>query len=247
MQKDLHETVMRLRKHKFVVCGDIKKMFNQVNIHESQWDCQRIFWRNNANEPVREYWLTVVTFGLTASAYLAVRCVVQAAREAKESSPEAAMIIERDFYMDDCVTGAQSEDRAIELANEIGNVLLGTGFKLTKWKSNSRKVLGALNQTGVDDCDSMVFSEDGQTTVLGLKWLFGRDQYTFTVKTPSIEGRITKRKIVSPISQLYDPNGYIGPVTVLGKVLIQKLWKSKLDWDDTVTKDLARAWTEYWK
>lgn len=247
LQPDLHETVMRLRKFRYVVCGDIKRMFNQVRIDESQWDCQRIFWRENENELLREYWLTVVTFGLTASAYLAVRCVLQAAREASDSSPEAAKIIERDFYMDDCVTGAETEDRAIELANEIGNVLNGAGFKLAKWKSNSRKVLDALKQDEIDENDAMVFSEDGQTTILGLKWLFARDQYTFVVKTPSVEGKITKRKIVSCVAQLYDPNGYGGPVILHGKIIIQKAWIAKLDWDETVTEEIANEWIEYWK
>lgn len=52
LQPDLFETVMRLRRHRFVVCGDIKKMFNQIRINEEQWDCQRIFWREHPSHPL---------------------------------------------------------------------------------------------------------------------------------------------------------------------------------------------------
>lgn len=99
LQADLHETTMRLRKFKVVVCGDIKKMFNQIQVDEKQWDCQRIFWRENPSDPLKEYWLTVVTFGLTSSAYLSVRCVLQTARGAENEFPEAARVIQRDFYI----------------------------------------------------------------------------------------------------------------------------------------------------
>lgn len=73
LQPDLHQTVMRLRRHKFVVCGDIKKMFNQIRVNNEDWDCQRIFWREHPSHPLKEYWLTVVKFGLTSSAYLSVK------------------------------------------------------------------------------------------------------------------------------------------------------------------------------
>lgn len=244
LQPDLHETTLRLRRFKYVVCGDIKRMFNQVQLHESQWDCQRIFWRDNPNAPLIEYWLTVVTFGLTASAYLSVRCIQQAAKEAEETLPEAARVILRDFYMDDGCTGADTVMRTVVLIRKVIEILLGAGFVLCKWKSNSREILEALNEN--EHTESMVFAEDGQTNILGLKWLFGKDQYTFVVKTPLITGPVTKRKIVSCVAQLYDPNGYVGPVTVIGKIIIQDLWKSKIDWDDEVDEQMQNVWNRFW-
>lgn len=247
LQADLHETTMRLRKYKVVVCGDIKKMFNQVKIDKSQWDCQRIFWREDPKDPLKEYWLTVVTFGLTSSAYLSVRCVLQAAKEAEKEFPEAAKTIQRDFYMDDCVTGADDDEKAIEKARDIDKILLGAGFKLRKWKSNSQTVLNALNEEDPDEQCSMVFAEDGQTNILGLKWLFAKDQYTFEVKTPLIQGPLTKRKIVSCLAQLFDPNGYVGPAIVKGKLIIQMLWKMKVDWDEPLDENMQRIWERFWE
>lgn len=231
---------MRFRRHKIAVCADVQKMFNQVKLNEEQWDCQRIFWRENPADQLKEYWLTVVTFGLASSPYLAVRCVQQAAIEAKGEYPEAAKIILEDFYMDDCVSGTDSIGKAIDLAKQIRKVLANAGFILRKWVSNEKTVLDALEQDNTESEEAMVFAEDGQTTILGLKWLFGKDQYTFVVKTPLFVGPATKRKIVSLVSQLYDPNGYIAPVIIIGEVIIQQLWRLELDWDETVDRILER-------
>lgn len=243
LQKDLSEIMMRFRRHKYAVCGDIREMYNQVKLNEDQWDMLRIFWRENKCDPLREYWLTVLTFRLKSSGYIAVRCVMQAAREAEERLHEASNAILNDFYMDDCATGASTEGEAIELAGKIDEILKGAGFTLCKWKSNSSAVLNAMDS---ESESSMVFSEEGATSILRLKWLIGTDQFTFEVKTPEVSEPLTKRKIVSCVAQLYDPNGYISPVIVTGKILIQRLWKEKLDWDEILSEEIKGEWNKLW-
>lgn len=244
LQKDLFEIIRRFRRHRIAICADIRKMFNQVRLDEQQWDLQRIFWREDSNMPLKEYWITRITFGLKASPFLAVRCVIQAAREAKGTYPKAADALENDFYMDDCATGADTEEEAFQLAKEMDTILDGAGFKLCKWNSNSEALLSKLES---DHENSLVFSgeEMGETTILGLKLLFAKDQFTFEVKTPELDGIITKRKIVSQVAQWYDPEGYISPVIVIGKRIIQDLWKLKLDWDEEVPKEMAEFWIEF--
>lgn len=83
LQRDLDEIIMRFRRHPIALCADIKKMFNQVKVNPEHWNLLRIFWRENPNAPLREYYLTVVPFGLTASGHLSVRSMIQAAKEAE--------------------------------------------------------------------------------------------------------------------------------------------------------------------
>ncbi|XP_055325647.1 uncharacterized protein LOC129579531, partial [Sitodiplosis mosellana] len=218
-------------------------MFNQVKLSKEQWNLQTIWWRENESEPLKEYWLTVVSFGLTSSAYLAVRCVIQAAREAQEIYPEAAKAIENDYYMDDCVTGTHMEQKAIELAKNMDQILKGAGFELRKWKSNNKTVSKAMDSVMEK---SMIFSEEDSSTILGLKWLIEKDQFTFIVKSPKIEGKLTKRKIASCVAQLYDPNGYISPVIMIGRKIVQDLWKEKFEWDQEVSKDIQKRWEQFW-
>lgn len=62
LQRDLHEQIMRFRRHRIGIQTDVKKMFRQVEIIPKQRNLQRIFWRENANEPLREYCLKTVTY-----------------------------------------------------------------------------------------------------------------------------------------------------------------------------------------
>lgn len=56
---------------------------------------------------------------------------------------------------------------------------------------------------------------------------------------------LTKRNILSAISQLFDPLGILGPIIILGKLMIQNLWKISLDWDDLVPEDIAHQWITF--
>ncbi|XP_055307242.1 uncharacterized protein LOC129571472, partial [Sitodiplosis mosellana] len=219
-------------------------MFNQVKLDRSQWNLQRIFWRETADEPLQEYWWKVVIFGMTSSAHLVVRCVMQAATEEEKSFPTAAKAIKEDFYMDDCVTGTDSEQNAIQLAEEMNGILKRAGFELRKWTSNSKDVREVMNS---DSEKAMLFKEEENSTILGLKWLIEEDRFTFVVKNPYWDGKISKRKIASLVAQLYDPSGYINPITVRGRMFIQELWKAKVGWDDTLDETLRNKWTEIWK
>ncbi|XP_055308238.1 uncharacterized protein LOC129572320, partial [Sitodiplosis mosellana] len=245
LQKDLYETIMRFRRHRVAVYADIRKMFNQVRLARDQWNLQRIFWRESSDEPLREYWLTVVIFGNTSSAYLAVRSVLQAASEAGEELHEAAKAIKEDYYMDDCVTGADTEEDAIKLANDMDTILKGAGFELRKWQSNNKAIKNALDTSNIEK--DMLFKEEEESAVLGLKWLIEEDKFTFVVKNPEWKGKATKRAIASHVAQLYDPNGYINPITIRGRMLIQELWKAKVGWDEELEDRFVNKWIEIWK
>ncbi|XP_067616463.1 uncharacterized protein [Eurosta solidaginis] len=244
LQRDLAEIIMRFRRHKVGVIGDIKMMFRQVLVSKDQWDLQRIFWREHDDVPMKEYWLKVVTYGMTSSAFNAVRAVVQWARDACKEFPEASRIIEGDLYMDDCITGAQNEGQAIVMAKEVEHVLAGGGFEMKKWKSNSSRLIKEMRS---EEEKANIFMDDEKTSVLGLKWKISRDVFSFVVKTPEVQGLVTKRKILGCIAQLYDPNGFISPVTILGKIIIQDLWRLGVEWDEPVPKYIEDGFRVYWE
>ena len=58
--------------------------------------------------------------------------------------------------------------------------------------------------------------------------------------------KFTKRRILSCISQIFDPLGLIGPVMTNGKILMQNLWILRLQWDEIVPDTIEKKWKTYY-
>lgn len=48
------------------------------------------------------------------------------------------------------------------------------------------------------------------------------------------------------VGSIYDPNGYIAPVTLKGKQILQQMCKDKLDWDSPIPEYIRPQW-EKWR
>lgn len=59
-------------------------------------------------------------------------------------SDQTIETVQRNFCVDDCLKSIGQEDEAVKLAKELIDLLALGGFKLTKWLSNSKKVIEAL-------------------------------------------------------------------------------------------------------
>eukprot|EP00794_Sanderia_malayensis_P013150 gene13150-14501_t len=53
---------------------------------------------------------------------------------------------------------------------------------------------------------------------------------------------LTKRKVLSIASQLFDPLGLVLPVTILARLFIAELWDEQLGWDQPLSSIKANAW-----
>ena len=50
-----------------------------------------------------------------------------------------------------------------------------------------------------------------------------------------------KHKVLSLVSSIYDPLGWVSPLTVRGKMFIQTLWKEKMGWDQKPNPDQIKV------
>ncbi|XP_029054124.2 uncharacterized protein LOC114881485 [Osmia bicornis bicornis] len=112
IQEDLLHILIRFRSHRFVLIGDIEKMYRQFIVRPEDWKYQRIVWRDSDGE-LKTYELN--TFGLSAAPYLAIRCLSQLAEDEGHRFPIAAQILTRDFYVDDLLTGTSTITEALTL------------------------------------------------------------------------------------------------------------------------------------
>lgn len=245
LQSDLDQIIISFRMHTVAFSADIAKMYRQILIHEDDRPYQRILWRNNQRDPVSVYQLNTVTYGTTPASYLATKCLAVLAKDALASNPDAARVISHNFYMDDLLTGAANVDAAYALQQSVHSILSSGCFQLRKYTSNSSELLAKIDPELVENSKTLDFEND-TVLILGLAWEPSSD--LFRVKFNFDESAlttVTKRAILAIGSKVFDPIGILSPVTIRFKLLLQVVWKQKLQWDETVPDEISSNFREY--
>ncbi|XP_011705642.1 PREDICTED: uncharacterized protein LOC105460851 [Wasmannia auropunctata] len=124
LQKDLFQIILRFRSHKYVLTGDIEKMFRQIWIHPEDRTLQLILWRPDSKQNTQVYQLNTVTYGTASAPFHAMRCLQELATIYKEEYPLAAKAIREDFYMDDVLTGGKTQQEVIQLQQQLSQLLM---------------------------------------------------------------------------------------------------------------------------
>ncbi|XP_033300356.1 uncharacterized protein LOC117205756 [Bombus bifarius] len=178
------------------------------------------------------------------SPYLAIRCLKQLAEDEGHRFPRAAQVLQRDFYVDDALTGAETKDEALTLRTELTKLLQLAGLNIRKWASNDNDLLHGLS---LEETNHQHFLGDSQTLkTLGVFWNSFDDSILYSVEVKPTPSRVTKRIISSEIAKIYDPLGLLAPVIVRAKMLLQRIWSSKIDWDESLPIELHTEWERYY-
>ncbi|XP_038116923.1 uncharacterized protein LOC119769092 [Culex quinquefasciatus] len=209
-------------------------------------DLQRILWRDSPSEPVRTFKLTTVTYGTASAPYLATKCLRTVGEEVETTHPLAAKTIKHDFYVDDMLSGADSIEEAQKLVGDTSERLMAAGFLLRKWRSSDNAVLEAIpeelrDEGGAKELDSSTAA----VKTLGLLWDSSSDEFKFKTPTWNSATVFTKQTVLSDTARIFDPVGLVGPVVVIAKIFLQKLWKKGIDWKEPLPENLVHIWEEF--
>ena len=140
------------------------------------------------------------------------------------------------FYVDDLLGGASTIEQAKDLFRSLREVLGKGGFDLKKWRSSSPEVLRAIPTDLKEPIPTQELVDMGSATypkALGVSWDSRADTIATHVELPN-SFVSTKRGILSDIAKMFNVLGWISPVILQTKKLIQELWRLKLGWDDEV-------------
>ena len=130
-----------------VLMSDIEAMFHQVRVPETDADLLQFLWWPNGDfsQQMVEYRMVVHLFGATSSPSCANFALRKCAEDNKQLFNQKVFdTIMHSFYVDDCLASIASEDEAITLYQDLVKLCAKGGFHLTKWLSNSRRVLAAI-------------------------------------------------------------------------------------------------------
>jgi len=239
LNNKLVNVLLRFREKPIALMADIEAMYNQVRIPHKDRDALRFLWVDEQGK-VEEFRMTSHLFGgiwCAASSTFALRRVVQDLTV----DEEIVSTVNNSFYVDDCLDSVDTVDQAEKIVFGTQRVLKQKGFNLTKVISNSKSLLDKVPEEHRAK-EVKVFSGSSQSKALGVHWDVSKDDFYYKVDM-DIEGKVTKRTMLSIVASMYDPLGLMSPIMMTGKLLLQEVVKLKLDWDEVVTSsEITGKW-----
>lgn len=258
--------LLRFRAYQFVLTADLEKAFLQVSVAEGDRDVLRFLWFDDVTKEQPELRIlrfARVMFGVAASPFLLNATLRYHLEKYMDTHPDTVRRLLDSTYVDDIVTGADTEDDAFELYVQSKSIFLDGAFNLRKFVTNSEQlqqrichaeqvpVSDEMTSDGLDETyvkatlgDSHELAREEQK-VLGVRWRPSDDCLVFDVSAivetaSTLEP--TKRNVISTIGKFFDPLGFLTPVTIRFKVFFQKLCGHKVDWDLLLSDDLILEW-----
>lgn len=81
---------------------------------------------------------------------------------------------------------------------------------------------------------------------LGVVWSPSDDEFTFNLTTINADTiPKTKRQLYSEIASIHDPVGWITPVVIAAKHIMQLAWKKGIDWDNELPEKYIKMWCKF--
>lgn len=166
LQADLVLLILRWRLFRFVFNCDITQMYRQIRVHPQHTSLQRILFRESPNDPISDYELQTVTFGVNCAPYLAIRTLLQLADDCESEYPLASNILRKSMYVDDVLAGAHDLDTAILARDQLIASLSTAKFELRKWTANDKSVLASLPTENLVDAHLLPFIEANNNLII---------------------------------------------------------------------------------
>lgn len=236
LQTTLWSVLTRWRLFQIAFSTDIVKMSRQILVHPSDRDWQRILWRSDPSYSLDTHRLTTVTYRTAPAPYLTLRVLLQLALDEGERYPLGARVFLHHSYVDDLLAGGHDLESAKAVQQQLIEILKAGGFSLSKWASSHL----ALDPQ-VSERDKLFLDPDSHGA-LGLVWTPTSD--TLSIRGPALlqvqlDHCWTKRKVLSELARFFDPMGWLAPVLVRGKILMQDLWLCGVAWDEPIPPALV--------
>ena len=217
-----------------------------IAVDERDCDVLRFLWVYEEEPGLRVYRFTRVVFGVSSSPFLLNATVRHHLEPFLESNEVVVKRLLQSTYVDNIITGAKTENEAFELYALSKGIFRQGGFNLRKFLTNSETLQIRINHAeglldpNLPKIDSDTHATRGTQTmkgaeeckVLGVTWNPNNDCLVFDLSDLSdvaADLQPTKSNLVSLVGRIYDPLGFLAPITIKFKILFQKLCQSKLD------------------
>ena len=238
----LLDILIQFRKNPIAFTCDLSKCYLRTFMDYQSQQYLRLKWRwGKLENEFQTYIFRRLPFGISSAAFQSAYIIRENARLHEKEFPESSKIIQTTCYVDDLVNSVENEQKCKVIIKQIIQIFEAGGYKTHKFCSNNKKVLADLPEE--------IKSSNPIQKILGCSWDTNTDEliYPFlsemekkTTSKSSAPEVMSRRKALSITSSIFDPQGLLSPVTLLGRSIIQASWKIPgLKWDDPLPKILA--------
>ncbi|XP_048483479.1 uncharacterized protein LOC125489920 [Plutella xylostella] len=240
--------LFRFRELPIAVCADIEEMFLRIQIRPEDQPAQMFLWRgSDRSSPPRQFRMASMLFGATSSPFLAHSVRNRNAEDFAASHPLAHRAVTQSHYMDDFVDSFNSPEEAREVVDQLRHVHAQAGFSLRSWSSSDPAVLRDVPEELHARQPAMLpVGSSCDSKILGLLWDAARDQLAFSTSMCRVPTEVraqarapTKREALSAVMSIFDPLGLLSHFSITAKILLQDLWRMRLDWDEPLPEEEA--------
>ena len=253
LTNNLTGILLRFRENAVGITGDNQQMFYQFYVHEHDRNFLRFLWYedNDTTKELMDYRMCDHVFGNSPSPAVASYGPRRIANLAANTiGTDVKNFMDQNFYVDDGITSVESPDEAVSLVKRTQKALYEEGgLKFHKIASSDKEVLKAFPEVDLEkNLKTLDFSKNSLPVQrsLGLSWDLEKDCFIFQIadlqKKP-----LTKRGVLSGVNSLYDPLGFLSPVTLGGKLILRKVTSECTDWDEPLTGDVQEEWETWLK
>ena len=164
--------ILNFRAAENVASGDLKKMFNQIEVRDVDVHLRRFFMRPDGyggKEPWRVAVPTCVNFGETAAPAVATKVKNRTADDFKHISEPVAQMIKTKCIMDDINIDCKYNEDIDDNIKKAEKILANGKFSFKKWIKSGDK-------------GEKTFESDTVTKSLGLSWKTEKDLLCYRIK-----------------------------------------------------------------
>ena len=180
-----------------------------------------------------------------------------------QSELEMAALLKKSLYVDDLLSGAESDEKTLEIYHKLKKIMASRGFNLRKWNLNSQTLLksietceslqeqrGLVDHATAEDDESYAKlsitprnskkKNDTVVKVLGMNWDIAEDNFFFDFTDLCDYGmslQVTEHSVFKLEAMVF-----LALCTVEMKILFQELCLNKIDWNSNLPENLHGTW-----
>ena len=221
---------MRLLRNLFTL--DISKAFLRMVLKLSDRNYTCFFFRKNIddpNSPIVIWRFCSVLFGATSSPFL-LNCTIADILDSNDFPFNLEVFVDNLFVLD------ENPKVMIHAAEKLIQIFEQAAMPLHEFASNNKSANEYFKS-------KELLTKETKLKLLGMIWDYNNDQ--LFVKQPEFDTKgLTKRILLSNIARIFDPIGFLNPITIHGRLLVQEAMECSYVWDAKLPSEFEVKWTE---